>query len=320
MKALDLSIVIPTYGGRDSLGPLLQRLRATLEPREIEYEVIIVNDSSPDDTWAVLTALSADHPELHAIDLLSNHGQPMATVCGLHHARGEWVATMDDDLQHPPEELPKLLDALAAHPDWDAVVGSWARDEAGWRNVGSWVHQYLDRIAHGTPKNFRHSGFRLMKRPAVRAIVEHETRAPVVGPLLKQTSSRVYNVEVSHDDREFGSSGFRVGEGVRRVLTNFLHGTALPLRIVSRFGMLCAVFSVLLGGFFLARWILGYETPPGWASTFLATVFFGGATLFGVGILGEYTHLVLLEARRPPRWNIRGEIGSSERPVDQSDD
>ncbi len=311
MTIPQLSIVVPTFGGQDSLAPLLQRLRTTLERRDIDYEVIIVNDASPDGTWTVLSALAEEHPELRAIDLLNNHGQPMATVCGLHHARGELVATMDDDLQHPPEELPKLLDALTAHPEWDAVVGSWARDEGAWRDVGSWVHQFLDRVAHGTPTGFRHSGFRLMRRPAVRAIVEHETRAPVVGPLLKQTAARVHNVEVSHREREFGRSGFRVGEGVRRVLTNFLHGSALPLRVVSRFGMLCAALAAIVGGIYFTRWILGYETPAGWASTFLATVFFGGATLFGIGILGEYTHLVLLEARRPPRWNIRGEIGAA---------
>jgi glycosyltransferase involved in cell wall biosynthesis len=114
MTAPQLSIVVPTFGGRDSLAPLLQRLRATLERRNIGDEVIIVNDTSPDDTWAVLGALAEEHPELHAIDLLNNHGQPMATVCGLHHARGELVASMDDDLQHSPEELPKLLDALEA--------------------------------------------------------------------------------------------------------------------------------------------------------------------------------------------------------------
>jgi glycosyltransferase involved in cell wall biosynthesis len=308
MKAPELSIVVPTYGGRDSLAPLLQRLRVTLERRPIDYEVIIVNDASPDGTWSVLGALAQEHPELHAIDLLNNHGQPVATVCGLHYARGELIATMDDDLQHPPEELPKLLDALEAHPEWDAVVGSWSRDEGRWRDFGSIVHQVLDRLAHGTPMDFRHSGFRLMRRPAVRAIVDHQTRAPVVGPLLKQVARRVHNVEVAHHDREFGRSGFTVAEGVRHVLTNFMHGTALPLRMLSRFGVLCSAFAVLIGSFFIVRWMLGFETPPGWASNFLATIFFGGATLFGVGILGEYTHLVLREARQPPRWNVRGEI------------
>lgn len=303
-----LSIVVPTYGGRNSLEPLLDRLRAVLEARGMSYEVIIVNDASPDDTWEVLTALSKSHPELHAIDLLRNHGQPMATICGLFHAQGDLVATMDDDLQHPPEELPKLLDALDEHPDWDAVVGRWSRDESAWRNFGSWVHQLFDRIAHGTSKDFRHSGFRVMRGSSARALVEHQTRTPAVGPLLNQVAQRVYNVDVEHHQRPYGRSGFRTGEGVHRVLSNFLHGTALPLRLLSRFGLLCSLLAAALGVYFLARWWLGYQTPPGWASTFLAIVFFGGATLFGVGILGEYTHLVLREVRQPPRWSIRDEI------------
>lgn len=302
-----LSVVVPTYGAVDSLEPLLRRLRSVLEERNQLFEVIIVNDHSPDGSWAVLQRLAPEFPELRAIDLLSNHGQARATMCGLAHARGELVATMDDDLQHPPEELPKLLDALAAHPEWDAVVGAWPRDEGPLRNLGSYVHHLADRFAHGTPKSFRHSGYRVMRCAAVAAMVAHETRNPIVGPLLRQIAN-VHNVDVAHHPRAFGRSGFRAIDGMRHVLNNFLHGSALPLRLISRFGMLCSLFAFFVGALYLGRWMVGYRTPPGWASSFLAVVFFGGATLFSVGILGEYIHLTLGEVRRPPRWSIRQEI------------
>lgn len=303
-----LSIVIPTYSGRESLRPLLSRLRTVMSERGQKFEVIVVNDASPDDSWEVLRELAREYPELHAIDLLHNHGQPMATMCGLQHARGTLVATMDDDLQHPPEELAKLLDALEQHPEWDAVVGSWPRDEGMLRDLGSWVHELADRIAYGTPKGFRHSGFRVMRRPTARALVAHRTRTPVVGPLLRQVATNVHNVEVEHHDRSYGRSGFRVGEGVHRVLSNFLHGTALPLRLLSRFGLLAASLAVVVGLYFFIRWLAGYETPAGWASLFLGVVFFGGAALFGIGILGEYTYLLIREVRQPPRWSIREEL------------
>lgn len=306
-----LSVVVPSYGAEASLEPLLRRLRGTLSARGQHFEVIIVNDASPDNTWAELQRLSSEFPELHAIDLLSNHGQPMATMCGLAAARGQIVVTMDDDLQHPPEELPKLLDALEEHPEWDAVVGSWPRDEGWWRDLGSIVHQITDRVAHGTPKTFRHSGYRAIRRPTVDSIVAHETQTPVVGPLLKQLAT-VANVEVEHHDREHGHSGFRFGEGAHRVWNNFLHGTALPLQLLSRFGVLCSLVALAIGLLYVARWSAGYSTPPGWASSFLAIIFFGGATLFGIGILGEYIHLLLREVRRPPRWSIRDEIRGRE--------
>jgi len=102
-------------------------------------ELVLVNDSSPDDTWAVIEGLARVHHSLVAIDLMTNEGQALATLCGIAHARGRFVATMDDDLQQWPEELGKLLDALKEHPEWDAAVGSWHRDhESMTRRVGSW--------------------------------------------------------------------------------------------------------------------------------------------------------------------------------------
>ncbi len=303
-----LSVVIPTYGGQNTIFTLLTRLRTVMEERGQAYEVIIVNDSSPDRTWELLEQRAAEFPEVRAIDLLRNHGQLIATMCGMAHARGDWVATMDDDLQQPPEEFPKLLDALEKNPRWDAVVGSWPRDEGLWRNFGSWVHATLDRLAQGTPKDFRYTSFRVMRRAVVDAMLANETRTPIVGPLLRQTSDRVYNVEVVHKEREGGNSGFRLRHGIAYVLTNFLQGSTLPLKLLARFGLLVTGLSAILAAIFLTRWAMGATIPPGWTSSFLATLFFGGATLFGLGILGEYVHLIVREVRRPPRWRVRQEL------------
>ncbi len=309
MNRPDLSVVVPTYRGRDSLEELLDRLAAVLHLRGLDYEVVIVNDASPDDTWDLLSKLSLTHSELRAIDLLVNHGQPRATMCGLSYARGQLVATMDDDLQQPPEELPKLLDALASNPRLDAVVGSWPRDEGLFRDLGSWVNEGVDRLAHRTPKGFRHSAYRVMRRRVVEALLEHETRAPVVWSLLGQTSGRIANVEVAHAPRLYGQSGFRFLHGVKLVLTNFFQVSTLPLRALSAFGMACSALAFLLAIAFVVRYVSGVQTPPGWASSFLAVVFFGGATLFGLGLIGEYLSLVLKEVKRPPRWSVRATVG-----------
>jgi len=302
---VDLSVVVPTYRGALSLPELLGRLAEALAPGALRYEVVVVNDASPDDTWAALEKLCAQHPELVAIDLLSNHGQARATLCGMAYARGSLVATMDDDLQHPPEELPALVDALEQHLDWDAVVGSWKRDEGVLRDLGSRVNEAVDRFAHGTPRGFRHSAFRVMRRPVVDALVAHETRTPVLWSMLGQSAARVRNVEVAHRPRPYGRSGFRFRDGMTTVLTSFFHASTLPLRAISAFGILCSLLSFLLGLVFAGRWLSGVQTPPGWASSFIAVVFFGGATLFGVGLIGEYVSLVMQEVRRPPRYTVR---------------
>jgi glycosyltransferase involved in cell wall biosynthesis len=308
----ELSIVVPTYRGAESLAELLERLQAVMAARAIDHEVIVVNDASPDGTWERLEQLAPDHPELLAIDLLSNRGQAMATLAGLAYARAEVVATMDDDLQQPPEELPILLDALAANPRWDAVVGTWRRDHGAFRALGSWAHALVDRLAHGTPMSFRHTSFRLMRRPLVDALLAHETRTPVLGPLITQLSSQTHNVAVEHHERKHGASTITLRESVSRVLTNLIHGTTLPLKLLSRLGLLVAFAALVVALVFLVRWIIGTDAPPGWTSSFLATLFFGGMILFGIGLLGEYTSVVIKEVRRPPKWNVRVVLGRDE--------
>ncbi|MBY5161958.1 glycosyltransferase [Salsipaludibacter albus] len=306
MSGIDLSVVVPTYRGADALPSLVAELdaaRATLGLGAIE--LLLVNDGSPDDTEAVLDRLAEQHDWVHGIDLLRNHGQPVATMCGLAHARGALVATMDDDLQHPPDQLPLLVDELRRRPELDAVVGSWTRDEGLFRDAGSWLHGIADRLAHGTPKGFRHSAFRVIRRPVVEAMVAHQTRTPVVGPLLTQVTTRIDNVDVRHDDRTIGTSNFRTAHGVRAVVTNFIQGSTLPLRVMSGFGLATAAVAVLAGVVFAARALWGADTPPGWLSTFLATVFFGGAILFQIGLVGQYIHVIVREVRGAPRWTIR---------------
>ena len=305
-----LSVVIPTYGGQRCLRPLLTRLQAVLEAEGGDSEIIVVNDASPDESWRELDALSGEIRGLRVIELLSNHGQPTATMCGLSYARGELVATMDDDLQHPPEELPKLLRALEEHPRWDAVVGRWPRDQGLFRSLGSRVHELVDALGYGTPRGFRHSSFRLMRRPAVDAVVAHMTRRPLVGRILMSAASEVHNVPVRHDQRFAGRSNFTLRQGIRRVWTNFVYGTALPLRFLTWVGAACTGLAAFLGVFYFARWLVGYATPPGWASSFLAIVFFGGATLFGLGLLGEYMYVLVHEVRQPPRWSVRRVVES----------
>ena len=307
-------MVVPTYRSGSVLAELLDRLRSTLVG--VDYEVVIINDASPDDTWQRLEALAPDHPELVAVDLLTNRGQALATLCGVAHAHGDLVATMDDDLQHPPEQLPRLLEALVANPRWDAVVGTWPRDNGSFRTAGSWLFGWVDRLAHGTPKGFRHTAFRVMRRPLVDALLSHESRTPLFGPLLTQLSSEVHNVPVTHDPRKHGSSTLSLRAAVRQVSDNLIHGTTLPLRLLSRLGLLFATVAFVLAVVFFARWLAGADTPPGWASVFMATVFFGGAALFGLGLLGEYVGLIIQEVRRPPRWSVRRVIGNPRLPTD----
>ena len=305
-QPLDLSVVVPTYRSAEALPELADRVLVTFDALGVAGELVIVNDHSPDDTWEVLTGLAARDDRIRGVDLLSNHGQAQATLCGLSLACGELVATMDDDLQQQPEDLTLLLEALRERPDLDCVVGSWPRDQPrGTKRLGSWVHGRVDHIVHGTPASFRHTSFRLMRRPVVNALVGHETRTPVLGPLVSQTAGNIDNVQVRHFDRARGHSTIGLRESVSRVVTNAVHGTEWPLHAITAIGIGSSFFSFALGMIFFVRWVLGVSTPPGWASVFSATVFFGGLILLAIGTIGRYLAVILQETRGRPKWAVR---------------
>lgn len=310
----DISVVIPTYRGARSLPELTAELTETLDGLALTFELIIVNDSSPDHTWEVVAALAANDARIVGIDLLHNHGQPMATMCGLAASRGRLVATMDDDLEHRPSELPKLIEALRENPSWDAVVATWPVNRSLGRDIGSWIHGLADRVAWGTPRGFRHTAFRLMRRPACDALINHRTRTPIVGPMLHRVTAEVHNVDVEPGQRRHGSSGFTVRDGIRRVIQNFASGSTAPLKALSALGLVLAVAAFAAGGVFLLRWALGTQTPSGWLSVMLVTTFIGGTNLLAFGILGSYIDIIVREVRQPPRWSIRRET-STEQPT-----
>lgn len=299
----DVSIVVPVYRSAEVLDALVTRIFAALPDRSVE--VVLVNDNSPDSSWQVMRELSRSDPRVRSIDLLNNHGQAVATMCGLSYSRAPIVVTMDDDLEHPPEEIPKLLSALANDAELDAVVGSWDRDRSLFRNFGSYVYEALDRVAWNTPKGFRHSAFRAIRRPAVDALLGHETQNPRLSPLLLEVAGRVINVEVDHTDRTEGASGFHFRDSVNIATTHFIYGSTLPLRLLARFGSFMAAASLAFGAYLIVRSLFGTDRPTGWLSVFVAVIFFGGMSLFGIGMLGRYIAVIITEVRRSPRWTVR---------------
>lgn len=310
---VDVSVVVPVHNSHRTVAELVERLRSTLTEAVDTHEVILVNDGSADDSWQEIERLAGEHREVVGIDLLRNHGQDIATMCGMDHARGHFVATLDDDLQQPPEELATLLAHLRQHPELDAVVGTWPHDQGLIRNLGTRLNALLDRASNGTPRGFHHTAFRVMRRPTVEAMLASRTRTPIVWALLTQSTARVENVQVRHEPRQHGASGYTLAAATRLVLKNFLQGTTLPLRMLSVLGFVSASVAFLLIVLLLVRWAAGVATPPGWASSTLAIVFFGGMTLFGIGLIGEYLRLLIIEARSA-RWTVRRVVGHGDVP------
>ena len=278
-----------------------------METTDCSFEVILVNDASPDDeTWEAIRELVLAYPFVRGFDLLFNSGQFRATICGFEHAEGDLIVTMDDDLQHPPEELPRLLEALRTQPAVDCVMGAYREKKHSIiRNFGSHLMARLNEILYNKPKGLRTSSFRAMRRQVAEAICAHGTSKPILGPLLLRSTRRIVNVDVEHHARSVGRSGYNLRRMIRVTLDNLISGSTLPLKVVSLFGLVAATASTFLGVFYLVQYLSGSIRVPGFATQVLLISFFGGMSLFSIGLVGEYLIRIIHEVGRPPRYFVR---------------
>ncbi len=301
------SIVIPVFGSGAWLADLVHQVLVEMDAAgHTNCELILVNDRSPDPgTWLAIEKIAAQESRVSGIDLLYNVGQFRALLCGMQHARGELVLTMDDDFQHPPTELPKLIAALAAQPDILCVMGDYeSRGHGLFRRLGSTLFKSILDLAYGKPKNVRTTSFRIMRRSLVKAILAFRTARPQLGPLIVTLTKQVTNVPVRHDPRPIGSSNYNLFSLLRNTLDSVVYASTAPLRFLSTFGLLCSGAALLTGLVYLIRWATGGIGVAGYTSQILLIIFFGGMTLLGLGVLGEYVARIIGEVTGPERYQV----------------
>ncbi len=307
---VSLSIVIPVYRSAPCLPELIRQLASVLGAHGRTWEAILVDDCSPDDSWSVIRQLAAEHPQVRGIQLMHNEGQVRATLCGLAAAAAPVIATMDDDLQHRPDQLPKLLAALDANPDLDAVLGFFEeKHHAAYRNLGSALIRRVNAFSFGLPKGIRTSAFRVMRRRLVDALLEYRTASPVISVLIFSTTRRVISIPVEHSPRFAGRSNYSLARQFRMAFDTICNVTLLPLRLASGLGFIACAASLLLTAWFLIQFLMGRIRVPGWTTVVLLVTFFSGVILLAVGMIGEYMVRVLHEVRQRPACFVRETVG-----------
>lgn len=301
-----ISIVIPCYNSEKSITELVERIKKVEQKIDYSFQVILVNDSSTDNTLEVLKSLSSKYEDVKVVDMLFNVGQFMSTICGFEHAEGEYVMTMDDDLQHPPEEIPKLINAITENNDYDFISGIFKMKKHNFfRNFGSWLVHRVDRIVFQKPKDMQFTAFRIIRKEIADALAEHHTMYPLIDPLLLKITRRVKNVQVSHEERKHGKSNYSIFSLMRLTFTHVLNFSTLPLKIISFAGLTVFLASIIASVFYLIRYFLGYITVPGWVTNVLLINFFGGLILFTLGIIGQYLIRIMYEVKGFPRYKVR---------------
>lgn len=302
--ALDLSIVVPVYNSAATLGTLLERLTLAISPLTQNYEIILVDDGSRDASWQVIQTLRETYGgHLVAVQLMRNYGQHNTLMCGLGLARGEYVVTMDDDLQNPPEEIPKLLAHIKQH-GLDLVYGCpSARNHAAWRNLGSNIVWHFYRTVFRNPVT--PTPFRIMRHQLAQSVMFYDLNFTYLDGLLAWCTSRIAGVEVAHHPRAQGNSGYSLGKLLSLALNLYTNFSLIPLQIVSGLGFVTAATGFLVGIYYLFQYLASSIVVPGFASTIIAILILGGAQLLALGVIGEYLGRLHLNVNRKPQYVIR---------------
>ena len=303
------SIVVPVYNSEQSLEILYNRIRSVFEKEIREpFELILVDDCSSDQSYKIIRHLSEADPRVKGIQLAVNHGQQKAVLCGFHYVEGDFVITMDDALQHPPEQIPVLIEKMNSSDDIDVVIGSYDVKKHGpIRRFGSWLMNLSSNIIYGKPNKLKLTSFRLIKRYVVDNLNRISISQPTVGPLLLQTTKRIVNTQVHHDQRQFGHSGYSFGKLVTAFFRNMVTNSDLPLKFVRDIGVFSLLMSFLLILRYLIRYFVRGTSIAGWTTTVILLLFFGGMMLFSIGLVGRYLTSIMLEAKKYPAYLIRQE-------------
>ncbi len=307
---MDLSVVIPVYRSSATLRPLIARLCAILDRLKMSYELVLVDDASPDDSWQVLRELQAAHPDrLVAIQLMRNYGQHNALMCGFRHARGEIVVTMDDDLQNPPEEIPKLLEAMR-QGGLDLVYGRYSsKKHSTWRNAGSSLAGGFYRLVFGN--SVQVTAFRAIHRALLTTIFSYDLNFTFIDGLLAWNTQRIGQVDVDHQPRGTGRSGYSARKLMVLALNLFTNFSLLPLQVVSAMGLVVSGAGFLLAIYYLVMALLSRIAVPGYASIIIAVLIIGGTQLLALGIIGEYLGRLHLNVNRKPQYQVRTALCST---------
>ena len=267
-------------------------------------EVILVNDGSRDGSWAIVEELAGRFDFVRGIDLMRNYGQHNSLLCGIRSARGGIIATIDDDMQNPPEEIPLLLAKL--REGYDVVYGTPARETHSFlRDMASRITKLALQSAIGAQTARKVSAFRVFRTPLREAFSTYRGPFVSVDVLLTWGTTRFAAVEVKHDPRTLGNSGYSIGRLIAHAMNMMTGFSALPLQVASIVGFTFTLFGMGSLCFTLIRYMLHGVAVPGFV--FLASIIsiFSGAQLFALGVMGEYLARMHFRMMDQPPYAVR---------------
>lgn len=301
-----ISFCIPCYRSEQTLPKVVEEINDTMSKMtdKYDYEIVLVNDCSPDDTYSVIEKLAANQDNILGINLAKNFGQHAALMAGFHYISGDILVCLDDDGQTPADEVGKLLQAIE-----DGQDVAYARYEhkkhSLFRNFGSWVNEKMLQFLLKKPKELYVSSYFAARRFVVDEMLKYDKSYPYVIGLVLRSTNRIVNVDINHREREIGTSGYTLGKLLTLWMNGFTAFSVTPLRVSTYTGSIFAVCGFIYGIYTIIKHFVVAQAPMGYDSLMSALMFIGGMILMMLGLVGEYIGRMYIGMNSAPQYVIR---------------
>ncbi|HIH59012.1 MAG TPA: glycosyltransferase family 2 protein [Nanoarchaeota archaeon] len=304
MTNVDYSVVVPVYNSEESLSELHHRLVPVFEKLHQDFELILIDDGSRDKSWEVMQKLHEKYKRVKIVQLMKNFGQNNALMCGLNFASGNRMIIMDDDLQHLPEEIPKLISKM--DEGYDVVYGKYLKKKHVWyRNIASTL--VYGSFSKMIGLKMKVSAFKIINRQVVNEIIKFKSQNPHIDIYIARVLSpqRISNVIVRHASRKYGETNYNFWTLSKWALDILFNFTTYPLTLAIIIGFFFSIFSFFLAFLYFISYFLTDIHVSGFTTLILAVTFFSGIILFVIGIIGRYIGSIFLDVNNKPQFVIR---------------
>ncbi len=304
-----ISFVIPCYRSALTIEKVVKEIEDTMPSLpEYDYEIVLVNDSSPDDTFKVISKMALENEKVLAINLARNFGQHAALMAGFRHTTGDIVVALDDDGQTPADEVGKLIEKI--EEGYDVCYAKYEhKKHSFYRNFGSKVNERMTRVMLGKSKELYISSYFAVKRFILNDMLRYENCYPYVIGLVLRTTKNICNVNVNHREREIGTSGYTLKKLLALWMNGFTAFSVVPLRIATYFGLFCAAAGFVYTIVTIIRKIIDNQAPMGYPTLICAVMIIGGVLMMMLGLIGEYIGRMYITMNNAPQYVIKDIVG-----------
>lgn len=303
-----VSVLIPCYRSEKTIENVVTEIKEVFaQQNKYRYQIVLVNDGSPDNTFEVIKKLCAGDRNIVGVNLTKNHGQVYAKMAAVKHCNGDIGVFMDDDGQHPAKSIIDLVEKV--NEGYDVVYAKFEHKKTSpFRKLTSSIHNKLSEINGTKPKGIAVSSFEALSCAALNALKKYDSPFPSIGGYLNTITDKVANVDVVHRARSEGRSGYNFRKRFSLWLMSFTNFSLVPLRASSYVGIFAAVAGFILGIIMVIRKLVNPNIMVGYTSTITVVLIFGGIIMLGIGLLGEYIGRTYMVVSGKPQFSVKEAI------------